>query len=53
MAWAYGAGLDRNTEAHIPEAGLELARAEDAVPDLIRFLELKVPAAPVRQGGVL
>ena len=53
MAWAYGAGFDRNTEAHIPEAGLELAWAEDAVPDLIRFLELKVPAGPVRQGGVL
>ena len=53
MAWAYGAGFDRNTEAHIPEAGLELTRAADAVPDLIRFLELKVPEKPVRQGGVL
>ena len=51
MAWAYGAGFDRNTEAHVPEAGLEITRAEDAVPDLIRFLELKVPAGPVWQGG--
>jgi len=52
MAWAYGAGFDRHTEAHVAEAGLELARAEDAVPDLIRFLELKVLAGPVWQGGV-
>ncbi|MGC8478077.1 MAG: methyltransferase domain-containing protein [Acetobacteraceae bacterium] len=51
MAWAYGAGFDRHTETHVAEAGLEITRAEDAVPDLIRLLELKVPAGPVWQGG--
>lgn len=51
MAWACGAGFDRNTEAHVPDAGLDSTRAEDAVPDLIRFLGLKVLAGPVWQGG--
>ncbi|MDA8250907.1 MAG: methyltransferase domain-containing protein [Rhodospirillales bacterium] len=51
MAWAYGAGFDRHTETHVAEVGLEITRAKDAVPDLIRFLELKVPAGPVWQGG--
>jgi len=50
MAWAYGAGFDRHTEAHVAEAGLKLIRAEYAVPDLIRFLELTVPHAP-QDGG--
>ena len=26
MNWAYGAGFDRNTEAHVPEAGLTIAK---------------------------
>ena len=43
MAWAYGAGFDRHTEAYIPEAGLEIVNARYVVDDLIRLLELQVP----------
>jgi ubiquinone/menaquinone biosynthesis C-methylase UbiE len=46
MAWAYGAGFDRNTEAYIPESGLERIGSHDVVPDLLRFVELRVPQAP-------
>ena len=43
MAWAYGAGFERRTEAHIPEAGLEIVRSRYVVDDLIKFFELVVP----------
>jgi ubiquinone/menaquinone biosynthesis C-methylase UbiE len=46
MAWAYGAGFDRNTEAYIPASGLERIGSHDVVPDLLRFVELRVPQAP-------
>lgn len=46
MAWAYGAGFDRNTEAHIPQAGLEVIRSDYVVDDLLRFYDLRVPEPP-------
>ena len=38
MAWAYGAGFDRHTEEHIPEAGLEVASAQYVVADIIKLI---------------
>ena len=49
MAWAYGAGFDRRTEAHIPQAGLEIVRARNVVDDLIKLLELRVPERGVQR----
>jgi ubiquinone/menaquinone biosynthesis C-methylase UbiE len=46
MHWAYGAGFDRHTEAHIQPAGLELVRSQYVVDDIIRFYELRVPQQP-------
>lgn len=46
MAWAYGAGFDRRTEAHIPEAGLEIVRSRYVVDDLVKLFELVVPHEP-------
>jgi ubiquinone/menaquinone biosynthesis C-methylase UbiE len=43
VAWAYGAGFDRQTEAHIPEAGLELVESRYAVDDLVKLLTARVP----------
>jgi|SRR5689334_20289971 ubiquinone/menaquinone biosynthesis C-methylase UbiE len=44
MAWAYGASFDRHTEAHIPEAGLELVENRYVVDDLVKLLGARVPA---------
>lgn len=44
VAWAYGAGFDRNTERHLPIAGLELVDARFVVDDLIRLIIARVPA---------
>lgn len=44
VGWAYGASFDRNTEAHLPEAGLELIDARFAVDDLIRLIVARAPA---------
>jgi ubiquinone/menaquinone biosynthesis C-methylase UbiE len=43
VAWAYGAGFDRNTAAHIPEAGLEFLDAKFVVDDLMQLLTVRVP----------
>ena len=43
VALTYGAGFDRNTVAHIPEAGLELVDARFVVDDLIQLLTVRVP----------
>jgi ubiquinone/menaquinone biosynthesis C-methylase UbiE len=43
IAWAYGAGFDRRTEEHIPEAGLELLEARYVVDDLLKLLIARVP----------
>ena len=38
--WAYGAGFDRRTEQHIPDAGLQLVQSRFVVDDLIKLLHL-------------
>jgi hypothetical protein len=43
VAGAYGAGFDRNTATHIPEAGLELMEARFVVDDLMQMLTARVP----------
>lgn len=40
VAWAYGASFDRQTEAHIGEAGLRIASRRFVVDELIRRLDL-------------
>jgi ubiquinone/menaquinone biosynthesis C-methylase UbiE len=41
VRWAYGAGFDRRTEQHIPEAGLELIQSRFVVHDLIKIIEAR------------
>jgi hypothetical protein len=36
--WAYGAGFDRRTEEHVPEAGLQLIDSRFAAGDLIKII---------------
>ena len=43
MDWAYGAGFDRRTEEHIPEAGLQIVEVHYVVSDLIKLIDLRVP----------
>lgn len=43
VAWAYGAGFDRNTAAHAPQAGLELLDTRFVVDDLMQLLTVRVP----------
>ncbi len=43
MRWAYGAGFDRRTEEHVPEAGLRTVESKFVVDDLIKMLALQVP----------
>ena len=43
VALTYGAGFDRNTVAHIPEAGLELIETRFVVGDLMQMLIVRVP----------
>ena len=44
VAWAYGASFDRQTERHIPAAGLELVESRFVVDDLLKLLTLRAPA---------
>jgi ubiquinone/menaquinone biosynthesis C-methylase UbiE len=46
IAWAYGASFDRQTERHIPEAGLELVESRYVVDDLVKLLTARVPQNP-------
>lgn len=39
--WAYGAGFDRRTEQHVPEAGLRLVQSRFVVGDLIKIIEAR------------
>ena len=41
MRWAYGAGLDRDTEEHARKAGLHVADSRFLVGDLIKLIELR------------
>ena len=43
IGWAYGASFDRQTEKHIPEAGLELIDARFVVHDLLRLISARTP----------
>jgi ubiquinone/menaquinone biosynthesis C-methylase UbiE len=36
--WAYGAGFDRQTEQHVPEAGLQLIESRFVAGDLIKII---------------
>ena len=42
--WAYGASFDRNTEAYVPAAGLELVESRFVFDDLLKLLTLRAPA---------
>ena len=42
IAWAYGASFDRKTEEYIPEAGLELVKAELVVDELVKLVTARV-----------
>lgn len=44
MAWAFGAGFDRQTEQHVTGAGLELVDSRYVVDDLMKMLTIRVPA---------
>jgi ubiquinone/menaquinone biosynthesis C-methylase UbiE len=39
--WAYGAGFDRNTEAHVREAGLDVVEVRFVVGDLIKMISAR------------
>jgi ubiquinone/menaquinone biosynthesis C-methylase UbiE len=39
--WAYGAGFDRNTEAHVREAGLDVVELRFVVGDLIKMISAR------------
>ena len=41
IAWAYGANFDRQTERHVPAAGLELVESRYVVDDLLKLLTLR------------
>jgi ubiquinone/menaquinone biosynthesis C-methylase UbiE len=43
IAWAYGASFDRNTEARVPNAGLQLVESRYVVDDLLKMLTLRAP----------
>ena len=42
IGWAYGASFDRRTEERIPAAGLQIQESRFVVPDLIKFISLRV-----------
>jgi ubiquinone/menaquinone biosynthesis C-methylase UbiE len=41
--WAYGAGFDRRTEEHVPEAGLQLINSRFVAGDLIKIITARPP----------
>lgn len=43
IRWAYGASFDRQTERHVPAAGLELIESRYVVDDLVKLLTLRAP----------
>ena len=42
--WAYGAGFDRETEKHVPEAGLQLLESRFVADELIKLLGAQAQA---------
>jgi ubiquinone/menaquinone biosynthesis C-methylase UbiE len=51
IAWAYGASFDRQTERHVPAAGLELVDSRYVVDDLLKLLTLRVPGRVMNARG--
>ena len=47
IGWAYGASFDRNTERHVPEAGLELVESRYVVDDLVKMITVRAPGAAI------
>jgi hypothetical protein len=45
IAWAYGASFDRETERHVPEAGLEVVHSRFVVDDLLKLITVRAPVA--------
>jgi ubiquinone/menaquinone biosynthesis C-methylase UbiE len=45
IAWAYGAGFDRDTEGHLPAAGLELVESRFVVDDLVKLISARAPVS--------
>ena len=41
IAWAYGASFERQTERHVPAAGLEIVENRYVVDDLVKLLTLR------------
>lgn len=41
--WAYGAGFDRDTEAHVPHAGLRVVESRFVSGDLIKMIAVQTP----------
>lgn len=41
IAWAYGAGFDRQTSNHVPEAGLQLVENRYVVDDLVKLISAR------------
>jgi hypothetical protein len=41
IAWAYGASFDRQTERHVPAAGLEILESRYVADDLVKLLTLR------------
>ena len=42
IGWAYGASFDRRTEERIPAAGLQIQESRFVVPDLMKFISVRV-----------
>jgi ubiquinone/menaquinone biosynthesis C-methylase UbiE len=42
IGWAYGASFDRRTEERIPAAGLQVQESRFVVPDLMKFISVRV-----------
>jgi ubiquinone/menaquinone biosynthesis C-methylase UbiE len=47
MAMAYGASFDRQTEKHIPEAGLTLGKVRFVVDDLVKLISARATPTPI------
>jgi hypothetical protein len=47
IAWAIGASFDRQTEKHVPAAGLELVESRYVVDNLVKMLTLRSTQAGV------
>jgi hypothetical protein len=43
IAWAYRASFDRETERHVPEAGIEFVESRYVVDDLVKLIAVRAP----------